>query len=153
VKQASQFGQMKRMNMKIKEILTSNPEVIHPDATLCEAARKMKQYDVGMLPVCDGEKLIGAITDRDMVIRAMANGQDPLSTPVREAMTPEIFYCFEGDDVEQAAQIMEKRQIRRLPVLNRDKNLTGIVSLGDLAIRTHDEHLVEEVLEHVCERT
>jgi CBS domain-containing protein len=139
--------------MKIKEILTSNPEVIHPDATLCEAARKMKQHDVGMLPVCDGEKLIGAITDRDLVIRAMANGQDPLSTPVREAMTPEIFYCFEGDDVQQAAQIMEKRQIRRLPVLNRDKNLTGIVSLGDLAIRTHDEHLVEEVLEHVCERT
>ena len=138
--------------MKVREIITPDPEVIHPDATICEAARKMRQYDVGMLPVCDGDRLVGAVTDRDLAIRATAEGLDPLKTPVREIMTPGMHYCFEDDDLASLARIMEDRQIRRLPVLNRSKRLMGIVSVGDLALRTHDEHLVEEVLEHVCER-
>jgi len=138
--------------MKIREILTQDPEVIHPESTICEAARKMRQLDIGMLPVCDGQRLVGSLTDRDLTIRAIAEGSDPLSTKVREVMTPEVFYCFDDDDMQSAAQIMEEKQIRRLPVLNRNKRLIGIISVGDLAIRTRDEHLVEEVLEHVCER-
>jgi CBS domain-containing protein len=138
--------------MKLKEIATKNPEVIHPDQPICEAARKMKDIDVGMLPVCDGERLIGAITDRDLAIRAVAQGCNPLSTKVREVMTSEICYCFEDDDLEAAARIMESKQIRRLPVLNREKRLVGIVSLGDLALRSPDDEIAEEVLEGVSQK-
>jgi CBS domain-containing protein len=137
--------------MKIRDILTKNPEVIRPDATICEAARKMKQLDIGVLPVCDGERLVGCLTDRDLTIRAIAEGCDPFSTKVREVMTPEIFYCFEDDDLDAAAEIMEDKQIRRLPVISRNKRLVGIITVGDLAVRTRDEHLVEAVMERVCE--
>jgi CBS domain-containing protein len=137
--------------MKIRDIMTTKPEVIHPEATICEAASKMKEHDIGMLPVCDGERLIGSLTDRDLAIRAVADGSDPLKTKVREVMTSKICYCLEEDDVEDAAQMMEDRQIRRLPVMNRDKRLTGILSVGDLAVRTHDERLVEDVMESVCQ--
>jgi CBS domain-containing protein len=139
--------------MKVSHILTKNPEVISPEATICEAARMMRQFDIGMLPVCDGQRLVGSVTDRDLVIRAVADGADPFKTKVREVMTPKIFYCFEEDDLETAAKIMEDQQIRRLPVLNKGKRLVGIISVGDLAIRSRDEELVEEVMEHVCERS
>jgi len=137
--------------MKIRDILTKDPEVIHPDATICEAARKMKARDIGMLPVCDGDRLVGSLTDRDLTIRALAEGHDPLKTKVREVMTAKVCYCFEDSDLADAAQIMEQEQIRRLPVLNKQKRLVGIVSLGDLAVRCGDEKLVEEVMECVCE--
>jgi CBS domain-containing protein len=137
--------------MKIRDILTRNPEVIDPNATICEAARKMKHHDIGMLPVCDGERLVGSVTDRDLAIRAIAVGCDPFKTKVREVMTGAIYYCFEDSELDQAAQIMEREQVRRLPVLNKEKRLVGIVSIGDLAIRSHDERLVEEVMERVCE--
>jgi CBS domain-containing protein len=111
----------------------------------------MHALDIGMLPVCSGDRLVGALTDRDIVIRAVAKGYDPIKTPVKEVMTQQIYYCFENDDVEDAAAIMEGKQIRRLPVINSQKRLVGMISLGDLAMRTHDEHLVEEVMERVCE--
>ena len=136
--------------MKVRDILTPDAAVIHPDASLCEAAKRMHDMDIGMLPVCDGERLVGALTDRDIVIRAVARGYDPVHTPVKEVMTGRIHYCFEDDDVEHAAGIMEQRQIRRLPVLDSRKRLCGIVSLGDLAVRTHNEQLLEEVMEQVC---
>jgi len=135
--------------MKLKDILTKNPRVIGPDAMICEAARIMKKCDIGMLPVCDGERLVGAITDRDLAIRAVADGCDPLSTKVRDVMTSGICYCFEDQDLAEAGRLMEERQIRRLPVINRDKRLVGIVSLGDFAVRSQDEHLTEEILECV----
>jgi len=136
--------------MKVRDMLTPEVEVIHPNATICEAAQTMSSRDIGMLPVCDGDRLVGAITDRDIVVRAVAKGYDPIRTMVREVMSERIRYCFENDDVERAAEIMEDHQIRRLPVLNSAKRLVGIISLGDLAVRTHDERLVEEVMEHVC---
>src|SRR5439155_15984364 len=86
--------------MKLKDILTKDPEVINPDAMICEAARKMKECDIGMLPVCDGDRLVGAITDRDLAVRAIAEGRDPLSTKVRDVMTPGICYGFEDEDLE-----------------------------------------------------
>src|SRR5437762_1778186 len=122
--------------MKLKDILTKDPQVIGPDAMICEAARKMKECDIGMLPVCDGQRLVGAITDRDLAVRAVADGCDPLSTKVRDVMTPGICYGFEEQDLEEVAQQMEEKQIRRLAVLNRDKRLVGIVSLGDFALRS-----------------
>jgi CBS domain-containing protein len=137
--------------MQVHEIMTSHIEVIHPDATLKEAAEKMSQLDIGPLPVCDGQRLVGMLTDRDITIRATAKGCDPKTTRVREAMTPEVVYCFEDQDVKTAAQMMEMRQIRRVPVVNRNKELVGIVSLGDLAVETGNRALTGETLEHVSE--
>jgi CBS domain-containing protein len=137
--------------MKIKDILTKDPHVIRPDAMICEAAKMMKQCDIGMLPVCDGQRLMGSITDRDLTIRAVAEGRDPLSTRVKDVMTPNVFWCYDDQNLEDAAQLMEERQIRRLPIVNRRKELVGIISLGDLALRSNNERLAEEVLECVSE--
>jgi CBS domain-containing protein len=137
--------------MQVHEIMTSHVEVIHPDATLREAAEKMSQLDIGPLPVCDGEQLVGMLTDRDITLRATAKGCDPKITRVRQAMTSEVVYCFADQDVKTAAQMMERRQIRRVPVVNRNKQLVGIVSLGDLAVETGDRELAGETLEHVSE--
>ena|SRR5438128_8700961 len=137
--------------MKLKDILTREPQVIAPEAMVSEAARKMKQWNVGMLPVCDGERLVGAITDRDLAIRAVAEGRDPLKTKVKDVMTDGICYCFEDQTLEEVAQLMEEKQIRRIAVLNRDKRLVGIASLGDFALRSKDEQLTEELLESVSQ--
>jgi CBS domain-containing protein len=136
--------------MQLKDIMTSKPECIRPDATLQDAARKMRDLDVGPLPVCgDDGRLAGLITDRDIAVRAIAEGKDPKTTTVREAMTEEIVYGFEDQDVDDAARVMEQRQIRRLVVLNRDKRLVGIVSLGDLAVDTGARATAGEVLREV----
>jgi len=137
--------------MQIREIMTPRVEVIHPDATIEEAAEKMKRLDVGPLPVCDGERLVGMLTDRDITVRATSEGRDPRTTRVRDIMTEEVFFCFDDQDVREAAEIMQRAQIRRLPVVNRDKRLVGIVALGDLAVHTGDEELAGEVLEEVSE--
>ena len=102
-----------------------------------------------MLPVCDGDRLVGVITDRDITVRGVAQGCDPKTARVQEVMTPEVIYCFDDEDVKEAAKKMEEKQVRRLPVLNREKRLVGIVSLGDLAVRTGKEELAGEVLERV----
>jgi CBS domain-containing protein len=132
--------------MQLREVMTAHVEVIHPDATLREAAQKMKNLDVGPIPVCDGDRIQGMLTDRDITIRATAEGRDPNNTRVREVMTPDVVYCFEDQDVQEAADMMEERQIRRLIVLNREKRLVGIVSLGDLATQTGDAELDSEEL-------
>lgn len=137
--------------MKVNEIITHDPEVIRPETALIEAAQKMKSMDIGMLPVCDGDRLVGVITDRDIAVRGVAQGYDPKTARVQEIMTPEVIYCFDDEDVKEAAKKMEEKQVRRLPVLNREKRLVGIVSLGDLAVRTIKEKLAGEVLERVSE--
>jgi CBS domain-containing protein len=138
--------------MQLKDIMTPNPECVRPNATLQEAARRMRDLDVGPLPVCgDDDRLAGMITDRDIAVRAVAEGKDPKTTPVREAMTEEIVYGFEDQDVDDAARVMEQRQIRRLVVLNRDRRLVGIVSLGDLAVEAGARATAGEVLREVSE--
>ncbi|MDP2665715.1 MAG: CBS domain-containing protein [bacterium] len=137
--------------MKVNEIITRDPEVIRPDAVLIAAAQKMNSLDIGVLPVCDGDRLVGMITDRDIAVRGVAQGYDPKTARVQEVMTPEVIYCFDDEDVKEAAKKMEEKQVRRLPVLNREKRLVGIVSLGDLAVRTDKEKLAGEVLERVSE--
>ena len=135
--------------MQIKDVMTRNVEVIRPDAPLQQAAEMMSRLNVGSLPVCDGERLLGMITDRDITVRATAVGGDPGSFAVREAMTPDVAYCYEDDDVAQAAIVMEERRIRRLPILSRDKRLVGIVALGDLAVDAKYEDVAGEVTEEV----
>ena len=137
--------------MRLKDIMTHDVEVIGPDGTLQEAADRMKELDVGMLPVCDGERLVGMLTDRDITVRATAEGEAPTDVRVRDVMTPEVIYCFEDALVSDAALLMQQKQVRRLLVLNRDKRLVGIVSLGDLAAKTHDKPLAGDVLERVSE--
>jgi CBS domain-containing protein len=134
--------------MKLKEIMTREVEVIHPDDSLQAAARKMKTKDIGFLPVCDGERLVGVVSDRDITVRATAEGVDPKAAPVRDSTTTELVYCFDDQGVDEAAQLMKDKQIRRLMVLNRDKRLVGVVSLGDLATNGNKK-LSEQVLESV----
>ena len=119
---------------KISDVMTAHARCIGPDSTLVDAARQMRELDVGSLPICDNDRLAGMVTDRDLVLRGIGEGLDPRSTPIRDVMSPGIVYIFEDQDVEEAARVMEVKQIRRLPVLNRDKRLVGIVSLGDLAV-------------------
>lgn len=137
--------------MRVRDVMTRNAECVAPETTLQEAARKMRSLDAGSLPVCDNDRLIGMLTDRDITVRAVAEGRDPRTATVRDALTEGINYCFEDDAVEDAARVMREKQIRRLVVLNHDKRLTGIVSLGDLAVSTRDEHLAGETLERVSE--
>ncbi len=137
--------------MQLKNVMTRRVEVIHPDGTLQEAAQKMKALDVGLLPVCEGDRLRGVLTDRDITVRATAEGRDPRTTKVHEVMTPEVVYAREEQSIDEAARLMEDQHIRRLLVLNREQRLVGIVSLGDLALGTGDEKLAGEVLKRVSE--
>ena len=137
--------------MIVRDIMSRDVEVIHPDSVIQEAANKMKTLDVGSLPVCDNRRLLGVVTDRDITIRAVASGSDPKTTRVSEAMTPELIYCFEDEPLREAAKLMERHQIRRLPILSREKYLVGIVSLGDLATQTDNEKLSGTVLEEISE--
>lgn len=120
--------------MNIGELMTPDVEVIRPDDTLQTAAKMMADLDAGILPVGENDRLVGMITDRDITVRAVANGRDPEKTTVRDAMSDEVRYCFEDENPEEVARKMGAWQVRRLPVLNRDKRLVGIVSLGDLVI-------------------
>lgn len=135
--------------MQLRDIMTRDVDVVRPEAPIREAAMKVRSLDVGPIPVCDGERLIGMLTDRDITIRAVAERRDPDETPVRDVMTHDVAFCFEDQDVEQAAALMEQRQIRRIPVLNEQKRLVGIVSLGDLALGTRDPERVGQTLEEV----
>lgn len=125
--------------MKISDIMTRNVRVVSPDRTVQEAARLMDEMNVGVLPVCDGRRLRGMITDRDITVRATAAGLPPDTTRVRDIMTDNVWWCFADDDVGHIVQLMSDHQIRRLPVIDRDKHLIGIVALGDLATDTGDE--------------
>jgi len=137
--------------MQVHEVMTRGAECTRPDATLHEAAERMKALDVGALPVCDNDRLVGMLTDRDITVRATAERLPPSLGQVRDVMTPDILYCFEDQDVGEAARLMELNQVRRLVVLNRDKRLVGIVSLGDLAVKAGDGGLSGEALEQVSE--
>lgn len=137
--------------MQLKQIMTRNVETIRPNATLEQAAGMMASFDVGLLPVCEGAKLIGTITDRDITVRATARGLDPKKTPVLSAMT-EVAVCdFDEQDVRDGARMMMDNRIRRLLLLDGDKKLSGIVSLADIATSMEDRGLKAKVLERVSE--
>jgi CBS domain-containing protein len=125
--------------MQISELMTKPVELIDPASTIEDAAKAMKTLDLGVLPVSDGDRLVGMVTDRDIAIRGIAAGCGP-ATAVREVMSREVRFCFEDEDSAHVAKNMAELQVRRLPVLNRDKRLVGIVSLGDLATAAAPEH-------------
>jgi len=135
--------------MQVSEVMTRNAECTRPETTLQEAAERMRALDVGVLPVCDDEHLIGVLTDRDITIRCVADGHNPRTDVVRDAMTPHVYYCFEDNDVTDAAELMGEKQVRRLPVLNNRKRLVGIVALGDLAAENGNEQLAGHALESI----
>jgi CBS-domain-containing membrane protein len=133
--------------------MTGGVEVIQPDNTLDEAAADMKRLDIGLLPVCDGNQLVGILTDRDIAVPSVAQSEDPASHQVRDIMTPDAVSCFEDQDVAEVARLMQEKRIRRVLVLNRDQRLVGVVSLGDLAKMTGNEQLAGETLERVSDPT
>lgn len=137
--------------MRLEDVMTKVVECVGPSETVQMAAQVMKDMDVGSIPVCDDDRLVGILTDRDIVIRCVAQGRDPSTCRVRQVMTPDVVYAFEDQTVADAERVMQIRQIRRLLVLDRNKRLVGIVSLGDLAVRTLDREQVGELLHDVSE--
>ncbi|HTN40266.1 MAG TPA: CBS domain-containing protein [Asticcacaulis sp.] len=129
--------------MHVKDIMSADFKFASPQTTLREAAVLMRDGDYGYLPIGDSEKLKGAVTDRDIVIRAVAAGHGA-DTPVSEVMSETIVYCFEDDDIREAADMMKREQIRRLAVLNDNKRLVGIITLGDIA-RADEQRLAGEI--------
>lgn len=135
--------------MLINEIMSTDVETVTPDTGIHEVAKKMYQRDCGSVIVVKGGRLVGMITDRDLAIRCIAHGHDPISTTAEKVMSPEILHCFETDEVDHITKFMGKNKIRRMPVLNAQKNLVGIVSLGDMA--SHSNHMLcGEVLGQIC---
>jgi CBS domain-containing protein len=118
--------------MNISECMSRDVKLVTPGQNIREAARLMADIDAGILPVADNDRLVGMITDRDIAVRAVANGKSP-DCPVREVMSQQVLYCYEDESVEDVARNMGEQQVRRLPVVNRQKRLVGIVSLGDLS--------------------
>ena len=118
--------------MKVSKIMSRDVTLLNPDQTICVAASLMAEIDAGALPVGENDRLVGMITDRDIAIRAVAQGRSA-DTKVADVMSKEVLYCFDTDEIDDVARNMGKARVRRLPVVNRDKRLVGIVSLGDLA--------------------
>ncbi|MEP6608151.1 MAG: CBS domain-containing protein [Burkholderiaceae bacterium] len=130
----------------IAEVMTPDVEVARPEETLRDVARAMADLDVGSLPVCDGRKLVGMITDRDITIRAVAEGKSG-DTLVSDVMTDDVVWCTDTDSIDQVLQQMSDAQIRRIPVVDRDRHLVGIVALGDIALDEDDD--VDETLRDI----
>ena len=119
--------------MQVSEAMSSEVKIANPSQSIRDAARMMAQIDAGALPVGENDRLVGMITDRDIAVRAVGAGKGP-DTPIREVMSKDVKYCFEDDELDEVAENMADIKVRRLPVLNRDKRLVGILSLGDIAL-------------------
>lgn len=139
--------------MQVRECMTTNVKLIDPNMSLREAAGLMKQQDTGFLPVGENDRLVGTLTDRDIAVRAVCEGKDPNTATVRETMSQHIVYCFDDQETDEAADLMAQKQIRRLAVLNHDKRLVGVVSIGDIVDKAHDERSAERALEGVSRPT
>jgi CBS domain-containing protein len=136
--------------MILRDIMTRNVEAISADSSLAEAADRMARLDIGFLPVIESDRVVGAVTDRDLVVRGLAEMMDPKNTPIRDVMTRDLKTLSADDDVEQAARLMENEQIRRLVVTDENGGFVGVVSLGDLSQKLPDLERCGEVLDHVC---
>jgi CBS domain-containing protein len=137
--------------MQIREIMSRDVELLGPDDTIQEAARRMRDEDIGSLPVAENDRLVGYVTDRDIVVRGLADARGA-DQKVREVMTERVLYCFDDERVEDVAANMAKNQVRRLPVLTREKRLVGIVALGDIATKAGEEP-AEDALEGISRST
>ncbi len=140
---------VKADHRKIGEIMSRDVELVMPDETVQNAARKMRLRDVGFLPICDGMRLVGTLSDRDITVRAVAEGLDPKTTAVRDLATKKVIWCFEDEDLGRAARKMQTEQVRRLIIISRNnRQLVGVVSLGDLAVN-ETQAISGEVLQTV----
>jgi CBS domain-containing protein len=137
--------------MQVQQIMSKDVHIADPNMTIRDVARQMRADNIGSLPVGENDQLIGMVTDRDIVVRAVAEERSPGNTTVREVMSEGLCYCFEDDDVEQAAQVMAQHQVRRLPVVDRNKRLVGVVALADLG-RSEDEP-AKDALKGISEPT
>ena len=133
----------------LKEVMSRDVQVSSPDDTIMEAAQQMREGNFGMMPVGENDRMIGAISDRDIAIRVVADGKDPGTTRVRDVMSGGIVWAYEDDSVGDAAKLMSEHQIRRLPILNADKRLVGIVALGDFAVESADIEAAGEALSEI----
>ncbi len=133
--------------MQIQEVMTTDVNCVAPDTPILEIARMMSEADIGSTPVVENERLVGMVTDRDIVVRALAAGGDVRVKTARDAMSPGVYYCFADETVESVLDNMGDRRIRRLPVVDRDERLVGIVSLGDLSLTGKNKAAGEAGLE------
>lgn len=117
----------------IKDVMTAKVELVKPDAKLIEIAQKMQERDCGSILIGENDRLVGVVTDRDITLRAVAKGLDPATTTAKQVMSTKVLYCMETDSVDSVAQNMARNQVRRLAVLNAQKRMVGVVSLGDVA--------------------
>jgi CBS domain-containing protein len=134
--------------MKVNDVMSVKVKLAHADDTLRSVARSMAEIDTGVLPVGENDRLIGIITDRDIVLRAVSQGLDPDNTRARDVMSPQVHYCYANDDIEEIARTMGELQVRRLPVLNEHQRLVGIVSIGDIA-QNMEPTTIAETLESI----
>jgi CBS domain-containing protein len=137
---------------RVKDVMTANPFVISPDSTLCEAAQKMKEIDCGILPVGTIDNVIGMISDRDIVIRGLAQNNNCNDLTVDEIMTNDVFSCDENDDLVDAADTMFENKIGRLIVTGKDKKVSGILSFGGIVRKSQDKDLISEVMTHATSK-
>jgi CBS domain-containing protein len=140
------------MPHQIKDVMSRDVQVIGPDATIAEAAKAMRDGDFGMMPVGENDKMVGAISDRDIAVRGIAEGCDG-SAKVRDVMSDGIRWAYEDDPVERAVELMSEHQVRRLPIVNREKRLVGIVALGDLAVKEKNAKPAAKALTEISEPT
>jgi CBS domain-containing protein len=137
---------------RVSEVMTPHAEVLSPTMNLRDAARRMRNDDLGAYPVGEFDRLVGMITDRDIAVRAVADDRRPSETAIRDVMSRQVIYCFEDDDVDDIAELMAERQVRRIPVLNRDKRLVGMLALADLGLCSNHQ-AAGRALEGISERT
>lgn len=135
--------------MYVNEIMTDRVQKIEPEATLTQAAQRMDDSNIGILPVCREDQLIGIVTDRDIIIRAISAGLDPKTTAVSDAMTAPVVFCFEDQSIEQAVSIMKRKQLRRIPVLDRNHSLVGLLSIDDLVVDLPDKSIALDLLQTI----
>ncbi len=137
--------------MKVKQIMTCPAEVVSPDAPLKEAAQKMRDLNIGALPVCEGAQVVGILTDRDLAIRAFAEGLDSQTARVKDVFTREVALCHEDEEVSETEMRMQQQRVRRLAVLDRENRLVGMLTLGDLATRHNERCGVARTLQVISE--
>jgi len=136
--------------MKVKDVMHKGVTWVSPDTAIGELARKMRDENIGSIPVGENDRLIGMVTDRDLAIKAFADGKDPATLTARDVLSGPILYCRSEEDIDDAVRIMEDHQVRRLPVIDENKRMVGMLSLGDIASST-DRAFSGEVVQMVAE--
>lgn len=133
---------------QIKDVMSRDVKILNPEAAIKDAAKQMRDGDFGLMPIGENDRLVGTLSDRDIVIRALADGKGA-DTKVREIMSTEVIWAYEDDSIEKASQIMSDKQVRRLPIVNSDKRLVGVVALGDLAVDGSDARVAGDALTNI----